>query len=95
VEGLAPGPAGLLHNLAILQQPWGFDLRDITTPRVFMWHGLLDDMVPLPSAARYTRIPACRATYLPQDAHISIAFSSARDQVVGGSVGRLLVVGGG
>lgn len=81
VEGLAPGPAGLLHQLHILQEPWGFDLRDVHHPRVFMWHGLRDDMVPHASAALYERIPGCRPVYLPEDTHISIAFTTARLQM--------------
>jgi hypothetical protein len=81
VEALKPGAWGLMHTLDILHRPWGFDLRDIDVPRVYLWHGLLDDMVPRASASLYERIPGCQPSYLPDDAHISIAFSSARTQM--------------
>lgn len=43
-EALAKGPAGILADMEILSNPWGFALEEIKVP-YFLWHGDNDDIV--------------------------------------------------
>ena len=43
-EALAKGPAGILTDMEILTNPWGFELSDIKVP-YHLWHGDEDDIV--------------------------------------------------
>eukprot|EP01122_Echinamoeba_exundans_P017888 TRINITY_DN9836_c0_g1_i1.p1 TRINITY_DN9836_c0_g1~~TRINITY_DN9836_c0_g1_i1.p1 ORF type:complete len:368 (-),score=53.33 TRINITY_DN9836_c0_g1_i1:250-1353(-) len=47
-EGLRPGVDGLLRDLNWqIKKPWGFDLSEIKHPKMFLWHGELDNIVPV------------------------------------------------
>jgi len=50
-EAFANGPQGWFDDAWALQTPWGFELRDATTP-VRMWCGELDRNVPIRSVER-------------------------------------------
>jgi pimeloyl-ACP methyl ester carboxylesterase len=45
-EAIRQGADGVLQEMALYTQPWGFDLSGITLP-VQLWHGTADDTVPL------------------------------------------------
>jgi pimeloyl-ACP methyl ester carboxylesterase len=69
IEAFRTGTRGLVGDVAVLAQPWGFDPAAIRVP-VYLWHGALDRNVPL-AAARYLAraLPTARATFLPQEGH--------------------------
>jgi pimeloyl-ACP methyl ester carboxylesterase len=77
------GPAwdGFLYS-----QPWGFRLEEIRTP-VFLWHGEVDVIIP-PAMGRLlaAKIPNCRATFCPDDGHLSLPFDRLRE-ILGGLAG--------
>jgi pimeloyl-ACP methyl ester carboxylesterase len=78
-EGARSGPAGAVHELALLSRPWGFELGDVPIP-VRLWHGELDSVIP-PSMARAQEraIPRCRATYCPGEGHFSLPVNNVRE----------------
>ncbi len=45
-EAIRQGADGILHEMALYNQPWGFDLSEISIP-VHLWHGSADSTVPL------------------------------------------------
>jgi hypothetical protein len=47
-----------------------------TRSPVFLWHGELDRNVPVVAGRHLaSAIPNCRATFYPQDAHLSVPFN--------------------
>jgi len=71
-ESLRSGVRGANQEAALYTRPWQFRLQDITS-EVHLWHGELDLNVPI-LVARYVAdaIPNCRATFLKDEAHISL-----------------------
>lgn len=71
-EACRQGPGGPVADLALIARPWGFDLADVKVPAL-LWHGERDRNVPV-AAGRYLAgaIPQCRATFYPDDAHLSV-----------------------
>jgi len=64
----AKGPA---HDFRLYTQPWGFRLEEIEF-EVHLWHGELDASAPVAMGRTIAaRIPNCKATFYPDDAHIS------------------------
>jgi pimeloyl-ACP methyl ester carboxylesterase len=59
-------------DFILYSRPWGFRLQDISI-EVHLWHGEMDKIVP-PQMGRYMSktIPACRATFYPDEGHFSI-----------------------
>jgi pimeloyl-ACP methyl ester carboxylesterase len=78
-EACRQGPAGPVEDLGLIARPWGFDLATVKVP-VLLWHGELDRNVPV-AAGRYlaTALPSCRATFFPEDAHISVPLNHQED----------------
>jgi len=72
VEACRQGPAGAALDVRLIAQPWGIDLSAMRLP-TFLWHGELDRNVPV-VAGRFlaSAIPNCRATFYPQEAHLSL-----------------------
>jgi pimeloyl-ACP methyl ester carboxylesterase len=65
----AKGPA---HDFRLYTQPWGFRLEEIEFGEVHLWHGELDASAPVAMGQTIAaRIPRCKATFYPDDAHIS------------------------
>jgi pimeloyl-ACP methyl ester carboxylesterase len=63
------GGRGLYDEAIIMARPWGFTLEGITVP-VRIWHGELDQAVPVSMARHLARtIPTAVATFLPGEAH--------------------------
>lgn len=74
-ESCRQGPRGAVTDTRLIASPWGFDLATIRVPAL-LWHGEQDANVPVASG-RYlaSAIPRCRATYYPDDAHLSVPFN--------------------
>ena len=72
-EAFLSGIGGVYHDAGLYTRPWGFLLQDIAV-EVYLWHGELDINVPI-SVGRYVAdaIPDCRAKFLPNEAHLSLA----------------------
>jgi pimeloyl-ACP methyl ester carboxylesterase len=71
VDGLRQGSKGAAYEGALLGRPWGFALEDIEFP-VKLWHGELDDQVPVATARAVAgRLPKRDATFYPREAHMS------------------------
>jgi pimeloyl-ACP methyl ester carboxylesterase len=71
-EAFRQGIRGPAYEGRLLVQDWGFRLEEITLEHVYLWHGDLDTQTP-PTVARATaeRIPHCKATFFPDEAHSS------------------------
>ena len=68
-EAYRAGPAATAWETLLLLRPWGFHLASIQTP-VHLWHGKLDKTVPVAMARALERmLPACTATYYPEEGH--------------------------
>lgn len=46
------GPRGVVHDMSLLSQPWGFDIEAISR-RVGLWYGACDITTPLASMGNY------------------------------------------
>lgn len=75
VDGFRQGTQGIVQNLRLVYAAdWGFRLQDIRCEHVFLWHGEADRNVPLSMAHAVTRaMPQCRATFVPNEGHMSVA----------------------
>ena len=71
-EALRQGPEGALWDFIAYAHPWGFRPQDIR-PRVQLWHGEADALVP-PAHGRYfaTALPNAAAKFLPDEGHFSL-----------------------
>ena len=66
------GIGGQVRDWAILATPWGFRPEDVTVP-VSLFHGKMDDRVPLHHAEHLARvIPGARLTAYPGQGHMII-----------------------
>ena len=76
-EALRAGSKGASHELALLAQPWGFDVAAVRVP-CYLWHGEQDCTVPVEMARRLAElIPGCRATFLRDEGHFSLPLRHA------------------
>ena len=78
-EAFRSGTRGASWDATIYARPWGFQLQDISM-EVHLWHGELDTQVPV-SVGRYVAnaIPNCRARFLPDEGHHSLAYNHIED----------------
>jgi pimeloyl-ACP methyl ester carboxylesterase len=81
-EAFRPGIRGTAYDGALLGRDWGFRLEDVGFVAVRLWHGALDREAP-EAAARATAeaIPHCKATYYPNESHISVIANHGREIV--------------
>jgi pimeloyl-ACP methyl ester carboxylesterase len=64
-EAFRAGAGGMVRELRVLAEPWGFELGEIEAP-VFLWHGETDTVSPLAMAQALTReIPKTRLRTIP------------------------------
>lgn len=78
-EAFRSGPAGVVHEGGLFARDWGFRLTDISMP-VRLWHGEKDTNAPVPMGRHQANmIPTCRATFYPDDGHISIMVNHIGD----------------
>ena len=71
-EAFRSGTRGASWDAVLYKRPWGFRLQDISM-QIHLWHGELDTQVPV-SVGLYIAdaIPDCHATFLKDEAHISL-----------------------
>jgi pimeloyl-ACP methyl ester carboxylesterase len=82
VEASRQGARGAAYDGALLGRSWGFKLEDIAFPAIYLWHGELDKQVPVAMAqAAAERLVQCKATYYPNDGHISLIVNH-REEIV-------------
>ncbi|MEW8028256.1 MAG: alpha/beta hydrolase [Candidatus Thiodiazotropha sp.] len=75
-EAVRQGADGVLHEMAIYTQPWGFDPAEITTPTQ-LWHGTADETVPiLHGRALAERLPECEMHVVEGEGHFSLPIDS-------------------
>lgn len=74
-EAFRSGTRGASWDAVLYKHSWGFRLQDISM-EVHLWHGELDTQVPV-SVGRYVAnaIPNCRARFLPDEGHLSLAYN--------------------
>lgn len=65
-EGFRSGAGGMVHELRVLAEPWGFALETIEAP-VFLWHGETDRVSPVAMAqALASEIPKSQLQTIPE-----------------------------
>ena len=72
-ESFRQGAQGVLHELYLFAQPWGFSLRDINV-QVYLWQGGEDGTVP-PSMGKFIaeQLPVCQYHFWSSEGHFSLA----------------------
>ncbi|MGB3209945.1 MAG: alpha/beta hydrolase [Desulforhopalus sp.] len=72
-EAFRHGAQGVLHELYLFAQPWGFSLQEINS-RIHLWQGGEDGTVP-PSMGKFIaeQLPACQYHFWPNEGHFSLA----------------------
>ena len=71
-EAVRQGAEGLLHEMALYSEPWGFDPAEISLP-VQLWHGMADKTVPLLHGLTLAeRMSNCETHYIEGDGHFSL-----------------------
>ncbi len=78
-EACLNGTRGAVHDMGLIARRWGFDPAGISVP-VRLWHGERDRNVPV-AHGRYlaATIPRCRATFYPDEAHLSVPIAHGRE----------------
>ncbi len=68
-EAVVGGGQGIVSDMKILWQPWGFLLEDIQT-KVYLFHGEADNLAPV-KLAHYIadHLPNCEAVFYPGEGH--------------------------
>lgn len=69
-EAVSNGGQGIVFDMKILWQPWGFELENVQT-KVLLFHGEADDLAPV-RLAHYIadNLPNCEAVFYPEEGHI-------------------------
>ena len=83
IESFSQGTKGPVNDAAILfGHPWGFRPEDISEVEVFVWHGELDQSVPISmSKALCSRIDGAEAAFFPDEGHVSLLLRRGADIV--------------
>jgi len=82
VEAFRQGVKGPAYDATVVRHPWGFELEAITFPKLYLWHGQLDSDVPVAMGrALANRVAHCRATFYPDEGHISLIVNH-REEIV-------------
>jgi pimeloyl-ACP methyl ester carboxylesterase len=64
----------------LLGRAWGFNLEEIAMPTIYLWHGELDTSIPVVAGrAVAKKLPHCKATYYPDEGHISLIVNHSQD----------------
>jgi len=79
-ESFRQGTKGPAYEGRLYGRPWMFRLEEIAFDKVFMWHGELDENVPVSMGRVMAEaIPKCQARFYPNDAHLSIVINHAKE----------------
>jgi pimeloyl-ACP methyl ester carboxylesterase len=80
VEAFRQGTRGVAYEARIYARPWGFRLEEMACPRLLLWHGERDPLVPITMARSVAaRLRQCQATFSAQDGHFSILVNHLDD----------------
>ncbi len=72
--------AGNRSEIERLVKPWGFDIRALAGPRIFVWHGDQDRIMPVgPARMMARRLRNCTATFYSGEGHFSVLVNRAHD----------------
>ncbi|HWQ46680.1 MAG TPA: alpha/beta hydrolase [Longilinea sp.] len=67
---------GWVNEELLMTSAWGFNLKDIDFPAIFLWHGGQDRNVPLVMGkAVADTLKCCRASFLPEEGHLSLLYN--------------------
>jgi pimeloyl-ACP methyl ester carboxylesterase len=79
LEAFRRGSRGPARDVKLVMQGWGFRLEEIPM-EIQIWHGEADQNAPIAMARHLERlIPKSRATYYPEEGHISLLHNRARE----------------
>jgi pimeloyl-ACP methyl ester carboxylesterase len=71
-DSFRQGCKGMANEMTLYSSPWGFQLEDISIENMYLWHGELDENIPVSMGkAMAESIPKCQETYFPQESHLS------------------------
>jgi pimeloyl-ACP methyl ester carboxylesterase len=71
-EAVRRGGDGVLDEMALYTQPWGFNLAAISIP-MHLWHGTVDDTVPiLHGYTLANKLPQCEFHEVEGEGHFSL-----------------------
>jgi len=71
-ESFSQGSKGMAYEITLYSGPWGFMIEDISIENLYLWHGDLDENIPVSMGkAMAESIPKCQAATYPQEAHLS------------------------
>ena len=73
LECVRCGPDGVLHDMSLLAQPWGFCVEDVDRP-VSLWYGACDETTPVASMGNYLNraIRNSTLTIYPNQGHLTM-----------------------
>ncbi|CAM1506209.1 Fc.00g058500.m01.CDS01 [Cosmosporella sp. VM-42] len=74
-EALKAGATGSAHEAKLYGSDWGFALQDVKVEEntLAIWHGGLDQNVPLPMAEKAIALmPGCNLELFPDEGHVSL-----------------------
>lgn len=73
-ECFRQGSAGIVNDLRLLSEPWGFSLEDIRGVPVHVWHGEEDAIAPTEMGRLLAaKIPGAQGRFLPGEGHLLVA----------------------
>ncbi len=83
VEALRPGIRGAAYDGAVVgRRNWGFSPQEVGFTNIYMWHGELDQEVPVAAARTLVKkLAHCKAVYPPEEGHISLIVNRAKEIV--------------
>ena len=72
--------AGNRSEIERLVKPWGFDIGAIAAPRIFVWHGGEDRIMPIgPARLMALRLRDATSTFYANEGHFSVLVNRAYD----------------
>ncbi len=82
MEAFRQGTRGVIYEASLYARPWGFRLEDIACPRIFLWHGGRDRIVPVAMGrAVAARLAHCQATFYPDEGHFSVLVNHISEMI--------------
>jgi len=79
-ESRRQGPQAIRDEVMMQMGAWGFGPEQIDLENIFLWHGARDHLLPVATARLLAqRLPRCRATFYPDDGHLSVLANHAQE----------------
>jgi len=74
-DALCERVTGWVEEELLMASVWGFSLKQVTCPNIYLWHGGLDRNVPLAMGkAVADTLIGCRATFYEAEGHLSLLY---------------------